>query len=80
MSRHWQEILHELHDETHRDGYYCRANMLESIVDELIAEMEYAKVVGPIGKYQGVSQKGVSQMGPVFCKLPETLPGDTDGK
>jgi hypothetical protein len=69
MTRHWQEILNELHDETHRDGYYSRANMLEQIVDELVAEMAYANVLRPTEvSYYDPSR---SSQRIAYCTLPK---------
>lgn len=39
--RHWKDILKELQEETLRDGYFCRADGLRKIVNELIEELEY---------------------------------------
>lgn len=77
MSRHWQEILQELHSETHRDGYYCRKTSLDSIVDELINEMYYAHelLAGAVPHYN-------QWLNNWRCTLPEaatpTIPNEPD--
>lgn len=40
--RRWQDILKELQDEAHRDGYFGRKTQLTDIIDELVEELEYA--------------------------------------
>lgn len=42
MTRSYTDILKELHDQTHYDGYYGRMGNLEEIVDELVEGMKYA--------------------------------------
>lgn len=60
--RRWWEILNELHEEAHRDGYFGRKPNLEHIVDELLAEMEYAQVV-----HHEVT--GLSPEHPTYCRF-----------
>lgn len=61
MSKHWQEILKELHDKTHQDGYFGRKYELIKIVDELVGELTYTNLL---------KNQEIKKDPDMYCNLP----------